>query len=408
MRSPTHSNRGSVVLVWLSLLYTLLIVYASLFPLDWHPPAAWSNPLLHPWPRYDPDSDVLVNVLAYAPLGLLLTLLWHRFGRLISAMLALLAGFGLSFGMEFLQEALPGRVSSVADITHNTLGALLGIGLAQLLSPDTLSGDWLRALRARLAVPGPLANMGLIAVALWLAAELFPFVPSPDMETIKYGLRPLLESLLHPASFGWWKALGDVFELFGIGLLARCVLREPSLPLTSAVILAVVALKVIVVRQVLSLEFFAAAWLALALLALFGWQTPRRRAGLALASVAASLVIDKLRRGSSDRLHAFSWVPFSEQIGTLPGFNVLLVTAWIALALATSVRLLVQDSPNRERWVRRLGGALLFCSWFALEWWQQWLPGRYASVTDPLVALVVWELAWLVPARASLQARATR
>ncbi|MEJ2480002.1 MAG: VanZ family protein [Acidihalobacter sp.] len=408
MRSPAHSNRTSVVLVWLSLLYPLLIAYASLFPLDWHPPATWSNPLLHPWPRSDSRSDILVNVLAYVPLGLLLALVWHRFGRSVSAALALGAGFGLSFGMEFLQEALPGRVSSVADIAHNTLGTLFGVVFAQILSRDTLSGDWLRARRARLAVPGALANMSLVAVALWAAAELFPFVPSPDMATIKHGLRPLLDTLLHPATFAWWQVLGDVFELLGIGMLARCVLREPSLLLTGMLILAVAALKVIVVHQVLSLEFLAAALVAPALLALFGWQTPHRRAAVALVSIAASLVIDELRSGTSTRLHAFNWIPFSAQIGTLSGFNGLFVTVWIALALAAATRILVQDSPKRERWASLPGAALLFCSWFALEWHQQLLPGRIPDVTDPLVALGVWWLAWLVPARGGFQARVKR
>jgi VanZ family protein len=408
MRSPVHFRRSSAVLIWLSLLYPLLIAYVSLFPLDWHPPAAWSNPLMHPWPRWDARSDVLVNVLAYVPLGLLLTLLWRRCGRAGSTVLSLAAGFGLSFGMEFLQEALPGRVSSVADIVHNTLGTLFGIVFAQLVSRDTLSGEWLHRQRVRLAVPGALANMGLVVLALWAAAELFPFVPSPDMATIKHGLRPLLETLRHPATFAGWKALGDGFELFGIGLLARCVLREPSLLPTSLLILAVTALKVVVVHQVLSLEFMLAALTALTLLLFFGWQTPGRRAGLAIVSVAASLVIDELCRGTSDRLHAFNWVPFSAQIGTLPGFNGLFVTVWIALALATSTRMLVQGSPKRERWAKLLGGALLFCSWFALEWHQRLLPGRIPDVTDPLVALGVWWLAWLVPVREGLQARVKR
>lgn len=407
MRSPATSQRTSVVLLWLSVLYPLLIAYASLFPLDWHPPALWSNPLMHPWPRSDSRSDILVNILAYVPLGLLLALAWRRIGRLSSAALALGAGFGLSFLMELVQEALPGRVSSLADIVHNTLGALFGVLMAQLLSPDTLSGDWLREQRARLAVPGALANTGLVALVLWAAAELFPFVPSPDMATIRHGLHPLLETLLHPASFDWAKTLGDGFELFGIGMLARCVLREPSLLLAGGLILAVTLLKVVVVHQVLSLEFLGAALIALVLLALSGWQTVQRRAGIALVSIAASLVIDELRRGGSDRLHAFNWVPFSAQIGTLAGFNGLFVTAWIALGLAAATRMLAPDSRVRERWVGVFGGGVMFCCWFALEWHQRRLPGRVPDITDPLVGLGVWWLAWLVP-RAGGQARVKR
>jgi VanZ family protein len=408
MRSSVHFRHRSAVLSWLSLLYPLVMVYVSLFPLNWHPPVVWSNPLMHPWPRRDARSDVLVNILAYIPLGLLLALFWRRCGRSGAAVLSLVAGFGLSFSMEFLQEALPGRVSSVADIAHNTLGTLFGIILAQLVSRGTLSGDWFYRQRVRLAAPGALANMGLVVLALWAAAELFPFVPSPDMATIKHGLRPLFETLRYPATFAGWKALGDGLELFGIGLLARCVLREPSLLPTSLLILAVTALKIIVVYQVLSLEFMLAALIALTLLLFSGWQTVERRAGLALVSIAASLVIDELRRGASDRLYAFNWAPFSAQIDTLPGFNDLLVTVWIALALATLTRMLVQGSPKRERGAKLLGGTLLFCSWFALEWHQRLLPGRIPDVTDPLVALGVWWLAWLVPVRGGLQARVKR
>ncbi len=408
MRQSTYPQRASPALVWLSLLYLLLIAYASLFPLDWHPPLVWSNPLTHPWPHSDSRSDVLVNVLAYMPLGLFLALSWRRFGRLSSATLALLAGFGLSVGMEFLQEALPGRVSSIADIVHNTLGTLLGIMLAQVLSPDTLSGGWLREWRARLVVPGTLASMVLVALVLWVAAELFPFVPSPDLTTIKHGVRPLIETLLHPGTFSWWKALGDVFELFGIGMLARSILRESSIPWVGMLIIGVTLLKIVVVYQVLSLEFFLAALVSLLLMTMLGWQSRRARLGIASASIVASLVVNELRRGGTDHLYRFNWIPFSTQIGRLAGFNGLLVTLWIAVSVAVAARLLAQEAGVRERLVRVFGGFALFGLWFALEWHQQSLPGRVPDITNPLVALVVWWLVWLVPALGVAQARVKR
>ena len=408
MRQPTSPQHASPALLWLSLLYVLLIAYASLFPLDWHPPLVWSNPLTHPWPRSDSRSDVLVNVLAYMPLGLFLALSWRRFGRLFSATLALLAGFGLSCGMEFLQEALPGRVSSIADIVHNTLGTLLGVALAQAVSQDTLSGTWLRQWRARLVVPGTLPSMALIALVLWVAAELFPFVPSPDLTTIKHGVRPLVETLLHPGTFAWWKACGDVFELFGIGMLARSILRESSIPWVGMLIVGVTLLKVVVVYQVLSLEFFLAALVSLLLMTMLGWQSQRTRLGIALASIVASLVVDELRRGGTDHLYGFNWIPFSTQIGRLAGFNGLLVTLWITVSVAVAARLLAQQAAVREGLVRLLGGCALFGLWFALEWHQQSLPGRVPDITNPLVGLVVWWLVWLVPARRAAQARVNR
>ncbi len=392
-----HRRRPSP-LFWLSLLYLLLIAYASLFPLDWHPPLVWRDPLSYPWPRYDARSDILVNILAYVPLGFLFAVAWRRIGRLPSALLALAAGFGLSFCVEFLQEALPGRVTSIADITHNTLGALIGVLLAQFFAHDTLSGTWLRLIYRGWVEAGTLPMLALLATALWMAAELFPYVPSPDMSTIKQGLRPLLETALHPQQFEMWKFLCDACELFGIGLLARIALRPPSLPLIALAMAGVAVLKVVIVDQALSAEYLLATLLAVFLLASFGWQTARQRAALAGLAVASMLVIDELRRGHGDHFYSFNWVPFARQIGTLPGFGGLLATVWIALALATAARTLA----GTGRWARAAdwaGGVCLFLGWFALEWHQQWVPGRIPDITDALVGWVVWILAWRVPLR---------
>ncbi|APZ42705.1 VanZ family protein [Acidihalobacter ferrooxydans] len=397
-RKSAQRRRLPSILFWLSLLYLLLIAYASLFPLDWHPPAVWRDPLSYPWPRYDARSDILVNILAYVPLGFLFALAWRRIGRLPSALLALAAGFGLSFCMELLQEALPGRVTSIADITHNTLGALAGVLLAQFVARDTLSGTWLRRLYVRWIEPGTLPMLALLATVLWMAAELFPYVPSPDMSTLKHGLHPVLETALQPERFGAWKFLGDACELFGVGLLARIALRPPSLPLIAVLMVGVALLKVVIVDQVLSAEYLLATLLTVFLLASFGWQTARQRAVLAGLAVAGMLVIDKLRHGHGTRFHSFNWVPFARQIGTLPGFNGLLVTVWTALALATATRVLA----GTGRWSRTLdwaGGVCLFLGWFALEWHQQWVPGRIPDITDALVGWVVWILAWRVPLR---------
>ena len=398
--APPQSRRRPSLLFWLSLLYPLLIAYASLFPLDWHPPLVWRDPLTYPWPRYDARSDVLVNILAYVPVGFLFALAWRRLWRVFSALLARAAGFGLSFCMEFLQEALPGRVTSIADITHNTLGALIGVLLAQCVAPDTLSGAWLRRIYRRWAEAGTLPMLALLATALWMAAELFPYVPSPDMSTIKHGLRPLLETALHPQRFEVWRFIGDACGLFGIGMLSRLALRPPSLPLIALAMAGVALLKVVIVGQALSAEYLLATLLAVFLLAAFGWQTARQRAALAGLAVAGMLIIDELRRGHGNRLHAFNWVPFARQIGTLPGFGGLLATVWTALALATAARTLA-GAGRGARTAEWAGGVGLFLGWFALEWHQRWVPGRIPDITDALVGWAAWMLAWRVPLRSA-------
>ena len=101
-------------MLWMGLLYAALIVYGTLFPLSaWTPPLmGWSNPITQPWPDQASRADILVNLLAYMPLGLLLVMgLRRRTGLALAIMAATLVGAGMSFILEVLQSALPSRVT---------------------------------------------------------------------------------------------------------------------------------------------------------------------------------------------------------------------------------------------------------------------------------------------------------
>src|SRR5690606_33053314 len=106
--------------------YAAVVVYASLHPLaGWAPPTA---PLLAflgaPWPRYYTLFDVVVNVLAYLPLGFLLVPALHpRIRPWPAALMALLCGGLLSLALEPLQQFLPERVPSNLDLASNAAGS---------------------------------------------------------------------------------------------------------------------------------------------------------------------------------------------------------------------------------------------------------------------------------------------
>ncbi len=70
-----------------------------------------------------------LNALLFVPLGAALTLLLGR--RLW--LLAPLLGFVLSFGVEYAQVRIPGRVPDLQDVWWNTLGAAAGAVAASLL-----------------------------------------------------------------------------------------------------------------------------------------------------------------------------------------------------------------------------------------------------------------------------------
>ena len=397
-RRPAPLPRASSGLKWLGFFYVLLIVYGSLFPLTgWQAPPSWSNPIMSPWPAHDSRADILVNLLAYLPLGLLLSLIWRRAGKTTGLLFAVAAGFALSFCMEFLQEALPSRVSSAQDVVNNTLGTVAGALLALGLSPGSFTGRRLLAWRESRFAPGTLPNLALVVLLLWAATELAPFAPSLDISTLKAGLRPLANTLRHPSLFNLPKALMDGCAIFGIGVLARIVTREPVLPLLIPFVMGVTLLKIMIVGQTLSLEFFCAALAALAILSLLTWQNLRGMAWLGIAAIALAKIIDELRPGSTPGFYAFNWIPFAAQVGSLAGIDDLLGTLWPALGLAVLARMIT--GWRLRPWTTLAGGALLFGVWFGLEWHQRSLPGRVPDITDPLIGLLAWWAGWAVRER---------
>lgn len=380
-------------LKWLVFCYVLLIIYGSLFPLTgWHAPYFWSNPITSPWPAHDSRADILVNLLAYLPLGLLLSLVWRRAGMVTEFLLAVAAGFALSSCMEFLQEALPSRDSSVQDIFNNTLGTLAGALLALGLSPDSFAGHHLLSWREQRFAPGTLPNLALAVLLIWAAAELFPYAPSLDLSTLKESLRPLANTLRHPELFKTSHALTDGCAILGMGLLARIVTREPVMPLLFPFILGVTLLKILIVGQTLSLEFSCAAVVALIILSLLTWQNLRGMAWMGIAAIALSKIIYELMPGSTLDVYSFNWIPFGAQEGNLTGMDDLLGALWPGLGLAVLSRMIT--GRRLVPWVSLVGGGLLFGAWFGLEWHQQSMPGRTPDITDPVVGLLAWWAGW--------------
>jgi hypothetical protein len=72
-------------------------------------------------------GDITLNVLAFVPIGIVLSLLLRRgFRPLIVLLIVLVAAFGLSLCIEALQVYLPRRWSTFTDVATNSLGAFLG------------------------------------------------------------------------------------------------------------------------------------------------------------------------------------------------------------------------------------------------------------------------------------------
>jgi glycopeptide antibiotics resistance protein len=134
--SPKKSYSG---ILMFSGLYAALLLHLSLFPYEgWRSIGIGPFEYLSgPWVPIHQTllwTDILSNILAYMPLGLMLVLGLNRPLRYrIDLLIVLLLSSGLSLGMEALQTYLPSRVPSKMDLLTNTIGALIGICTAGLL-----------------------------------------------------------------------------------------------------------------------------------------------------------------------------------------------------------------------------------------------------------------------------------
>src|SRR3990172_12932913 len=128
--APKRLTRaGSVSVLVVLFLYSLLLVYLSLSPL-----ADWKSPSQAPWKQVilgglnlGSGLDLIQNILAYVPLGVLIVWARSPFHRGTSSiLLTTVSALFLSFVLECFQAYSPGRVPSILDIGLNTVGSLMG------------------------------------------------------------------------------------------------------------------------------------------------------------------------------------------------------------------------------------------------------------------------------------------
>jgi VanZ family protein len=263
--------RGSIA-VW-----ALLLAYASLYPfwpLRVPAPDAIAGFFLPP--RYPSRSDVVFNVIAYVPLGMLACLFYRQLARgwqPIARAVGFAAVFSLS--MELVQFFIPNRVASLYDLLANAGGALLGslVFLDPLYSIVTRP---LGELREGTLIPGAWGDAGLVLVMLWLLAQLNPALPFFGAGDIAGEAETSLQLIE-------WTAVG--MGICGFGLFISTVVRhdEGSLRVTVVLLSTALWLKFMFASFMLQPHFSAE------------WVTTGRVIGL-IAGMAIFIPLRKLGR----------------------------------------------------------------------------------------------------------------
>ena len=219
--------RGSAV------AWALLLAYPSLYPfwpLRW--PARDALATAFAISGHVMRSDVVFNVIAYIPFGLLACLHLRARGRTYPIARAILVCGAFSLAMETLQLFLPGRVTSIVDLIANVAGAALGAAAfadpvhAMLTRPLAESRD-------KLVIPGPFGDAGLMLLFFWLIAQLNPALPFFGAGDIARGIEPEVSSLQ-------WAAVA--MGICGFGLFISAILAPESGSLRVTLILLSAAL----------------------------------------------------------------------------------------------------------------------------------------------------------------------
>ena len=337
----------------LALTYTALIVFASLFPFEgWR--AQGIDPLvflLAPLPPpYWTGFDVATNVVGYAPLGFLLVLGVLRSGWGRGAVVwATLVGGLLSLSMEFLQIYLPRRVPSNLDLVLNVVGTLAGALSAALLERVGALDRW-SDFRGRWFVPD--ATGGMVLLALWPLALLFPAAVPFGLGQVAERLEAALVDLLADTPFLDWLPLRDeVLDPLSPGGELLCVILGLLIPCL---------LGFCVIRQMGRRALFALSMVAL---------------GVAVTALSAAL--------SWGPVHAWQWMGLPARVGVWGALVLALLlialprracAALLLLALAWHLALLNQ-APTSAYFAQTLQiwEQGRFIRFFGLGQWLGWL-----------------------------------
>ena len=239
---------------------TGLIVYVSLFPFRFaeHGPTLLEALQRISWQRAG-RGDIFNNLLLYAPFGFCVVLVleprWGRAGALVGA---LVLGISLSLALEVLQASVPGRVSSLRDLSLNGAGTFAG----------AVCGTVFHAITSRISPQNPTGArswfVAMSLIVLWLLVRLWPLLPDPGLRQLKRAVRPLLTPHVE------WTALAAMFV--GWLVVAQAVFhvgrKQRAVDLFLVVVALVLVGRVFVAGSALDVAELAAIALLLPVLVL--------------------------------------------------------------------------------------------------------------------------------------------
>jgi VanZ family protein len=333
--------------------------------------------------RWARRSDVLINLVIYAPIGFT-GFLWRGWRNQSLRWLGVwLAGTTLSFGIETLQHYFPPRMPGALDILCNSLSTLGGAGLAWSFEKVLALGhiEWRRTHSVRL-------SSALMLLLVWSASLIWPDRAFP----LGIGMR--VRALLLPGPWSAAESIEAGLTWLLAGALLTAVFGSNSSRWWLAALLPVVfPVMLISPGHDFTWSYLGGALLSVLLFALA--PESRRRAGVFLAVAwVVWIASDGVRPYNfTDDPGRYGLIPFKDMLGApwMSGVGVLLRKTWI---YGSAFWLLLDAGLCRSA---SLGTVVAVVN--AVELAQRYLPSRVAGQTDPAIALLAAALIWVVDRR---------
>jgi hypothetical protein len=402
MRERTGATESEAVTYvrWLAVAYVVFLVYCSVVDVGsssgWRMPTQplWSF-LFEFWTPKITLFDVVANILAYLPIGALLTWTlpahWPATQRCLSGALL---GLALSFSMESLQMWLPTRDPSPVDLCTNFIGSALGALVAVLQPAPRQPLASIRSAYRRLLIPGTHSNDCLLALLVWLLLASYPFLPRVDGGQVLHALQPLSSSFFIPSQWQPREIVYLTCAICGLGLLLQQAKREAQslAGLYCATLTVSVLLQPFIVGHVLTSEYVYGVVLGLlafsGIIRLRPQPSTLRCCGWTLVVLAYASF--RLTAPAAD-LAQFDW---SLRPRTVLPHATLIRICGNAFIVALTMASIVRFTQGRSLSLLIGGVGLTLLGFIGLEYALAFFFARNGLLAPALIACGAWLIAW--------------
>ncbi len=319
----TRRSTNHDAAIW---VFAALIVYATLYPFrPFHMPNMEQFVAAIKPPKYFTQFDVLLNVLAYVPLGIVLWLSKAHIAHTMRRVLVVI-GWGTLFSasLELMQLVVASRVASCFDTLANAVG--VAIGALLLANPIGVKiSKAVARLRDRTLVGGQPAQFAIILLALWLFGQSNPSIPFFEAGNIHASSAVVgphtLSELNARRAIASMQLIGVSVSVAGFAFFVSSILRSAYGALRMVIVLVALAMIIklimatLILKADLALEWIdgnAALGMAIGIVIFIPLRRlrPRLRVYFGILFIAAGAVLTKVSSfydAANQVLQVFNW-----------------------------------------------------------------------------------------------------